>query len=202
MRQKLDKTWKRWTFWVSLTLILAFSFNTISIWALPYVITDEMSDDILEPSGVSVNQFTRRVIRGAVDEPVVEGVPTQGDVVVMTCPDHFIQFCRYDVSEKPLHIHLSVPVEIAPYWSISFYAHNTDNFLVINDLDAKSKGLTELNITLVRRGASYERQGDEMVYSPSDVGIILIRTIIPDRYSAEGQEVMRELLRLRAEARQ
>ncbi len=197
----LDKPWKKWTFWTFFTLILAFSLNTIAIWALPYITTDKMSDELLESSGVSVNQFTHVAIRVAVDEPVIEGVPTRVDRVVKDCPDHLAQFCKYDVSKKPLHIHVPVPVDIAPYWSISFYAHNTDNFWVMNDLDVKERGLTELNITLVRSG-TYEKPGNEIVYSPSGTGIILIRTIIPDRYSAEGQEVIKELLRYQAEAYQ
>ncbi len=201
MRRKLNKPWKQWTFWTSLTLVLAFALNTVAICALPYIITDKVSDDRLKSSGVSVNQFTHGAICVAVDEPIIEGVPTRVDSVVMSCPDHFVQFCKYDISKKPLHIHVSVPVDIAPYWSISFYAHNTDNFWVMNDLDVKAKGLTELNITLVRSG-TYEKPGNEIVYSPSGTGIILIRTIIPDRYSAEGQEAIKELLKYRAEARQ
>ena len=194
---KLDKPWKQLTFWASLTLILAFALNTVTIWALPHIITDKVSDDLLESSGTPANQFTKGVIRTAVGAPSIEGVPTKMDTVVMDCPDHIVQFCKYDISKKPLHICAPVPLDIAPYWSISFYAHNTDNFWVINDQDVKAKGLTQLNIILVKKGSSYERQGDEVVvYSPSEVGIILIRTIIPNRYS--DKEAMIGLLGYKA----
>ena len=200
MKRKLDKPWKQWTFWTSVTLILAFSLNMAAVWALPYIITDKVSDELLD--GLPVNQFSSGTIRVASEnELAVDGLPTRIDKVVMDCPDHFVQFCKYDISKKPLHIQAPVPVD-APYWSISFYAHNTDNFWVMNDLDAKDKRLTEVNITLVKKGSSYEKQGEEMVYSPSSIGVILIRTIIPDRYSPEGREVMKELLKYQAEARQ
>lgn len=185
------------------TLALAFVLNTVAIWALPYLITDKVTEEASKASGIPDNYFTPGVIRMAVgpdmplDAPAkeVDSVLTQVDKVVMDCPDHLVQYCKYDISKRPLHIYAPLPVDIAPYWSISFYAHNTDNFWVINDQQVKAKGLRELNITLVKSGSSYEKEGnEEVVFSPSEIGVILIRTMIPDRYSAEGQKVTKELL--------
>jgi uncharacterized membrane protein len=105
------------------------------------------------------------------------------DPVPMTSPNLLKSTCIFDVSEKPLRITASVP-DI--YWSISFYASNTDNFFVRNDEQVPSK---EVKLLLVNR--EYIHTGDEeVVVSPTDTGFMIIRMLITH---PEGLEELKEI---------
>jgi len=98
------------------------------------------------------------------------------DPVPMTSPNLLKSTCIFDVSEKPLRITAMVP---DTYWSISFYASNTDNFFVRNDEQVPSK---EVKLLLVNR--EYPHTDDEeVIVSPTDTGFMIVRMLIthPDR---------------------
>jgi uncharacterized membrane protein len=88
--------------------------------------------------------------------------------------------CAYDVSKAPLRISASVP---DTYWSLSFFASNTDNFFVINDREVQAN---PADILLVGPAMSYKNPGNaQVVTSPSSRGVALIRILITDENSIE-----------------
>src|SRR5438105_7615311 len=52
--------------------------------------------------------------------------------IVMPSPDLIYSSCVYDLSSGPLRIAGTLP-PADHYWSLSLYAHNTDNYYVLND---------------------------------------------------------------------
>jgi uncharacterized membrane protein len=69
------------------------------------------------------------------------------------------------------------------YWSLSFFASNTDNFFVINDREVKAK---RLDILLVGPGTPDKSHGNaQVVTSPSNRGVALIRILITDENRIE-----------------
>ena len=96
--------------------------------------------------------------------------------VVRPSPDLLYSACPFDLSRGPLRITAAVPDS---YFSISAFADNTDNFFVINDRQIKA---ARVELTLARQGSDYRGgAGERVVRSPSDEGILLVRTLIKDR---------------------
>ena len=88
-------------------------------------------------------------------------------------PDLMYSLCPYDVKYKPLVITSAIPDS---YWSISFYADNTDNYVTLNDHD-----IAENNIKIYLVGVNSEPKKVEsgiVVVSPSNSGYILIRLFV------------------------
>ncbi len=105
--------------------------------------------------------------------------PTAKDrAIVRPSPDLHYSILCYDVGRGPLCLRASIPE--GQYWSISGYSDRTDNFFIINDLQAKSN---PIEVVLVPRGARYLNATGRahMVTAPSRRGIVLIRTVIPSR---------------------
>ena len=85
-----------------------------------------------------------------------------------------VSACAYDISRHPLRISAEVPQ--GTYWSISFYDMNTDNYRVINDTQATAGAVL---LVLVKAGSlGPAPAGAEIVTSPTDRGIVLLRTLI------------------------
>jgi uncharacterized membrane protein len=62
------------------------------------------------------------------------------------------------------------------YWSVSFFAANSDNFFVLNDRQAKEK---RVRVVLATDDAS-PAEGAQTVISPSRRGVVLFRTLVLD----------------------
>ena len=93
---------------------------------------------------------------------------------VRPSPDLAYSSAVFDVRERPLHV--VVPVT-KPYTALAGFALNTDNFFVVNDRTAGGP-----NIDLVLVGPSTPRVGLEglrLVEAPSDLGILLVRRVVP-----------------------
>ena len=89
--------------------------------------------------------------------------------------DMYISNSVYDLSKGPLLFTAKVPVD--HYWSVAFYASNSDNFFVINDQQVKSN---PVRILLVTTGMKYANPDNaQVVISPSIKGVLLIRQAIP-----------------------
>ena len=97
--------------------------------------------------------------------------------VVKPSPDLLYSHCLYDVSRTALKITTAAPQ--GTYWSVAFYAANTDNFFVLNDTAAKSLPAT---IILVGQGRIVPPQpeGTYVVSVPTPMGLVLFRTLIND----------------------
>jgi uncharacterized membrane protein len=168
---------KKWMVCVLSTIALAALFHLASIAVFP----NAMMYFILRPL----------VTGGKVNSMEHSGPARAGsDRVPMTNPDFLMSRCAYDVSSRPLRVTASVP---GTYWSISFYASNTDNYYVMNDEEAPSK---KVALVLARRDSPYAgKAGEIVVRSPSDTGLVLVRMLIT------GRGALDRLRRVQLEAR-
>lgn len=92
--------------------------------------------------------------------------------IVMPSPDLIYSSCVYDLSAGDLAISGTLPPD-GHYWSLSLYAHNTDNFFVLNDRELPSRSFS----IVVRRKGGSGAASATMVESPTQTGIALIRMI-------------------------
>ena len=97
--------------------------------------------------------------------------------IVKPSPDLLYSRCIYDVTRTPLKVTTAAPA--GTYWSVAFYASNTDNFYVLNDTAAKGQAAT---IILMGQGQSIPPQpeGTLIVTAPTSRGLVLLRTLIND----------------------
>jgi len=154
---------KKWLLMILATLALAAVFHVLTVMTFPKAIMvalDWRSKDM----GRSLNVLYH--------EP---RMTADSRAVVRPSPDLLYSVCAYDVSKEPLRITAPVPDS---YWSLSFFASNTDNFFVINDREVKSN---PVEILLVGPGMAYKSPGNtQVVTSPSTRGVALIRILITD----------------------
>lgn len=99
--------------------------------------------------------------------------------IVRPSPDFAYSACPYDLSRGPISL------RVAPwndYWSLSLYADNSDNFYVVNDIEAPQG----VDITLIAAGDGLPNVLTPVIQSPSRRGIALIRRLAPsvDSYNA------------------
>jgi uncharacterized membrane protein len=98
--------------------------------------------------------------------------------VVRPSPDLLYSVCVFDVSKNPLKITTGAPADT--YWSVSFFADNTDNFFVLNDKQAQGAPTT---IILIGQGQKVPPQAEgaaTVISAPSSRGLVLFRTLIND----------------------
>ncbi|MEM6581313.1 MAG: DUF1254 domain-containing protein [Pseudomonadota bacterium] len=101
--------------------------------------------------------------------------------VVRPSPDLLYAICVYDLSEGPIAIEALVP---ARYWSMQFYQMNTDNFAAItNQRDEQALVDSVLQVTLIGSADSAEAYEGEVIQSPSDRGVMLLRASAIGDYS-------------------
>lgn len=93
--------------------------------------------------------------------------------IVMPSPDLVYSSCVYDLSAGDLSIAGDLPPE-GRYWSLSLYAHNTDNYFVLNDRELPARSFA---IVISREGRGNRSAGATTVESPTQTGIALIRMI-------------------------
>lgn len=91
----------------------------------------------------------------------------QSQRIVMPSPDLVYSSCVYDLAAGDLVIAGDLP-PAGHYWSLSLYAHNTDNYFVLNDRELPAR---RFSITVGRNA------GVGVVHSPTRTGIALIRMI-------------------------
>jgi uncharacterized membrane protein len=95
--------------------------------------------------------------------------------IVRPSLDLLYSTCLFDVSKLPLKVMTAAPADT--YWSVAFYAANTDNFFVLNDTQTKGNPAT---IVIAGRGQTVAPQGPGIIVvsAPSDKGLVLFRTLI------------------------
>ena len=93
--------------------------------------------------------------------------------VIRPSPDLLYSGCSYDVTYSPLVITSEV---LDSYWSISFYASNSDNFALLNDMGIQDK---DIKIYLFGPNSKPIKISDGYaIFSPSNKGAMLIRRFI------------------------
>jgi uncharacterized membrane protein len=101
--------------------------------------------------------------------------------VVRPSPDLFYGICAYNVESAPVFITALVPEK---YWSMQFYQMNTDNFSSFsNQRDESYRVNTTTKITLIGASDDASKYQGEVVRSPTDKGVMLVRV------SAIGDQV-------------
>ena len=97
--------------------------------------------------------------------------------IVKPSPDLLYCRCLFDVTRRPMKVTTAAVPDT--YWSVAFYAANTDNFFVWNDRQAAGKATT---IVLVGKGQTVppQAEGTIVVSAPTPRGLILFRTLIND----------------------
>lgn len=103
---------------------------------------------------------------------VADRVTPLSRAIVRPSPDFAYSACPYDLGEGPLVI-AAAPWD--SYWSLSFYAANSDNYFVIDDREARNG----VELTLIRRGARRADDAPLVVESPSRRGVAIIRRLAP-----------------------
>lgn len=113
----------------------------------------------------------------------------QSRTVVRPSPDQLYSACVYDLSGGAVTFKGSAPSD--SYWSLSFFAHNSDNFFVVNDRQLTQK---EFHYTLIREGdeAPAGVNEDTIIRSPSRTGIVLQRIFIDSDERADMLDAQRK----------
>jgi uncharacterized membrane protein len=93
--------------------------------------------------------------------------------VVRPSPDLFYGICAYNVANGPVIIEALVPQK---YWSMQFYQMNTDNFNGFSNQRKESYRVnTTARVTLINASDDQSKYQGEVVRSPTDKGVMLIR---------------------------
>jgi uncharacterized membrane protein len=168
--------------WVVLTLIEAAILHLAAIWFSPRLVSRLSARRLLKFAG-RLNTLGYR------------GLPLAGRHALTTNPDMVTAFGIYDVSQGPVRIACAIP-DWDSYWSISLYAWNTENFCVINDRTARSG---EFDLVIVSGKSRYQSsEREEVAFSPTNKGIVLVRMLVRDRDDPEELERVEAVMRRNA----
>ncbi len=107
---------------------------------------------------------------------------------VKMSPDVLYSGVSYDVSESPLK--LSAPVSRDPFWSLTLFQANTDNFFGIDDRGVD--GDTFQLIILGPGQSAVAREDVHVVASPTDTGIAIVRIVVPSADRLEELDKLRK----------
>ena len=144
--------------WILTTFVLAAVIHVLTVIAIPYGIM------------LALKFKADRKVNTLFHAP---RVTAESRRVVRPSPDLLYSACVYDVSKEALRFTAPVP---DTYWSLSFFASNTDNFFVVNDRGVKSK---LVKILLVGSNTPYPGPGDaQVVISPTNKGVAIFRILI------------------------
>ena len=94
--------------------------------------------------------------------------------VVRPGPDLAYSVCVYDLTDGPVRVSGRLG---AGYLSVSAFAHNTDNYFVLNDRQMTGGGF---DLVFTRDSAASVPAGAREVVSPDVSGVLLVRQIIVD----------------------
>jgi uncharacterized membrane protein len=145
---------------------------------LPWELMQKEWDQYAEAAG-GANRWAFPPIATADNNPTVK-----------MSPDVLYTILSYDVSEGPLR--LSVPVSRDPFWSLTLFQANTDNFFGIDDREVEGD-----TYELIILGPNQSTPAVEIataVASPTETGIAIIRFVVP------GPENLQRLDKLRKTA--
>jgi uncharacterized membrane protein len=112
---------------------------------------------------------------------MVNQVPDETSrTVVRPSPDLLYASCIYNLGDGPLIIEAAIP---ARYWSMQFYQMNTDNYAgITNQRDERHRVGSVVKVTLIDNDDSPANYMGEVIQSPTQRGMILLRaSAIGDR---------------------
>jgi len=98
----------------------------------------------------------------------------------LVSPDISYAYCSYDISENPLRVRVQLP---PTYWSLAAYSTDGKNFFTINNQQIKTEQL-EIVFALEQQ-QTYLEEGTTIVTPPTETGLFLFRTFVPNRSLTE-----------------
>ncbi|WP_422006664.1 DUF1254 domain-containing protein [Pyruvatibacter mobilis] len=164
---------RTWPLWIAAAFVAAIIVHILTVLLLP-------------PAIMSMAMI--RMADAGADAGVVHAPPpdARARTVVRPSPDLAYSICLFDLTKGPLLVKATVP---DTYWSVSAFAHNTDNFFVVNDQQLPGDTL-EL---LIKREED-EISGFDGVpvsFAPTDKGVVLMRMLVTDRDSYLKNDTVR-----------
>lgn len=149
--------------WTTGTLVLAAIVHFAVVLAYPYTAMHRLMDAIEEQAG-GANK--------AIYPPRPDHTSRR---VVRPSPDLFYAICVFDVSRGPVHVRAPVA---DTYWSVSFFAGDSDNFYVIG----KAPDGNHVDVVLAKPGTDVTEIPYPVLTPPSRRGVVLYRMLIdPER---------------------
>jgi uncharacterized membrane protein len=117
---------------------------------------------------------------GGFNTPLSTNLPTAASRgIVKPSPDLLYTACAFDIREGPVLVG-GTPSQA--YWSMAFYASNTDNFFVLNDRQAQGgPAFVVISTARMRDRIPAEHRSLKVVEPPSDKGIVLFRYLVLDQ---------------------
>lgn len=169
--------------WVAAVVVAGLILQFVAVLLVPgtlmWALWGRLTDESLQHS-VVVNQISH-----------VDLSDADSDFVVRPSPDLLYSICLYDLSAGPLQISGQVPDS---YWSLQFYAMNTDNFAGVSNTREQTGRIGKpYRITLLGPGQPAVEAG-EIIRAPGNKGLALIRIAVV------GQPV-KQLRRIQRQAR-
>jgi uncharacterized membrane protein len=117
---------------------------------------------------------------------VVSQVPDESSrTVVRPSPDLLYASCIYNLEDGPIVIEAPIP---ARYWSMQFYQMNTDNYAgITNQRDERHRVGSVVKVTLISTDESLANYTGEVIQSPTQRGMVLLRaSAIGDRSAQQA----------------
>ncbi len=120
----------------------------------------------------------RKVLNGAPPNRILHGAVPDATArkVVRPSPDMAYSLCVYDLTEGPVRLTAYFPPD--NYWSAAAYGANTDNFWVLNDLQAGGSPIVAILGTKRQLADLSPQAGVISVAAPSKRGVILLRHLV------------------------
>jgi uncharacterized membrane protein len=156
----------KWRKWFVLVFIIATGTHALLLFATPYVMMAGLNYLIGKEVGFGNLMLSEQPEHGK-------------DKVVRSSPDLLYSFCAFRLKDGPLRV--QAPASPG-YMSVSFFGHNTDNFLSINDSQAPSG----FDVVLAKRGASVALPANaRLLETDSPFGVILFRYYLASKLSSD-----------------
>ena len=158
------------TLWrgIALLAVCAGIGHAAYVFAYPYAIMRGTMAGIAQRAGGPNRAFVAKL-----PDETSRGVVKPG-------PDLLYAICVFDLTAGPVEI---TATPSRDYWSVAFYAANSDNFFVLNDRQAAGK---PVRLVLSKAGFKTDTRPQSapddtrFVDSPSTRGIVLFRHLVLD----------------------
>ena len=169
MKRWLPNRFKATLLWVLAGLLLGGIVHIASVLMIPYLATND-------PYAI-IGQFG--------DDAQFNVIPRASagnEALPMLDPNMLHAACRFDISQRPLHIQIEVP---ARYWSMSLYTPNGLSFYSINDRAAERLSVdlrifTGLQLTLYNEAPREDAEKQILIESPTIQGFAILRALVRD----------------------
>lgn len=162
----------------AIVAIVGIVTHILMVWTTPRVVMRSAWSDLVAQYGVN------KVGRPALPTAASRDVP-------LPSPDLLYALCAFDLSKGYLRVTAKVP---PGYWSLALYAMNTDATYSVND-KATGQGAVEFLIAPKEAAIPDTSRGVRVVRAREDRGIVLIRTLVPDRANMGDQKAAQDSVR-------